>query len=200
MDNRLSIFISSKQSELEEERAVLADKIRSLAFFEPVLAEEWPPQRADIQAVFLDKVRQAPIYIGLFHQVYSEPTEREYLTAAENPHREMLIYLKRSDTGQIDPRLQSLIERMKQERVVYSFRHVGELLPLFTDHLKSALNRMVTLLQKLGETPPASRGSSILKARWERERSAILGIGLPREPQAADALARSLVQHARALD
>jgi hypothetical protein len=192
MDNRLPIFISSKQSELEEERAVLADKIRSLMFFEPVMAEEWPPQRADIRQVFLEKVRQAPIYIGLFHSAYSAPTEDEYHAAGENPHREMLIYVKRSEGNPIDPQLEALLGRIKQERVIYQFRHLGELLPLFTDHLRSAVSRMVMLLQKLGEPAPASRGGGVLKARWERERKAIEGIGLPGDPAAAAGLARAL--------
>jgi hypothetical protein len=104
----------------------------------------------------------------------------------------MLIYVKRSEGNPIDPQLEALLGRIKQERVIYQFRHLGELLPLFTDHLRSAVSRMVMLLQKLGEPAPASRGGGVLKARWERERKAIEGIGLPGDPAAAAGLARAL--------
>src|SRR6185503_13788870 len=105
----ISVFISSKQSEFETERAVLADKIRGIPFLDAVVAEEWAPERTPVQDVFLEKVRRCPIYVGLFQCIYSEPTEMEYRAGIENPYREVLLYVK-TCRGTRDPHLTQLIE------------------------------------------------------------------------------------------
>lgn len=192
MSNAIGVYISSKQVEFEIERAVLADKIRSLPFLEPVIAKEWPPERRTIEEVFLDEVRQAPIYVGLFHRIYSAPTEVEYRTALENEHRELLIYLKRSPEEDRAPELRTLIREFQSRHTVVEFTTIGDLLPVFTNHLGSALVRMISLLQKLGERPLTRSSNSILARRWDNQNEALLRLGLPTEPQVAVALGRQL--------
>jgi hypothetical protein len=179
MKESISIFISSKQVEFETERAVLADKIRSIPFLEPVLAEEWPPQHSTPEDLFLDQVRNSPIYIGLFHCIYSKPTEMEYRAAVENPYREILIYLKHSPNSAREPALHDLISEFKQRHVIAEFTTISDLLPVFTHHIRNALTRMIALLQKLGEGAPIGRAqNSILTRRWIRQQEQLQKLGL----------------------
>jgi hypothetical protein len=186
MKDCIAVFISSKQAEFETERAVLADKIRAVPFLEPVVAQEWPPERRTIQEVFLDRVRQSHIYVGLFDRVYSEPTELEYRTAIENPYREVLIYVKRSPDSAREPVLTQLIQHLKQRHTIVEYNTIADLLTVFQDHLRACLIRMITHLQKLGESAPQGRGSgSVLRIRWVREREQLLSLGLPQESDRA---------------
>jgi hypothetical protein len=183
MKDTIPIFISSKQKEFETERAVLADKISAIPFLEPMLAEEWGPQRSTPEDLFLDQVRQAPIYIGLFHRVYSKPTEMEYRAAVENPYREILIYLKRSPEADREAALKNLIAEFEERHVVYEFTTIAELLQVFTNHLGGALKRLITHLQKLGEGPPVGRTKeSVLAQRWARQQAQMRKIELLRNP------------------
>jgi hypothetical protein len=177
----IGVFISSKQSEFETERAVLADKIRAIPFLDPVVAEEWVPERTPVQDVFLDKVRRCPIYVGLFQRIYSEPTEREYRTAMENPYREVLIYVKEC-RGERDPRLAQLVEAARSQHVTFQFESIKDLLPVFTMHLQAALVRMVSSLQALGKDPPVSRSAaSVLARRHAAKHRRLLELGLPED-------------------
>ncbi|HJZ74721.1 MAG TPA: DUF4062 domain-containing protein [Vicinamibacterales bacterium] len=177
----ISVFISSKQAEFETERAVLADKIRAIPFFTPVIAEEWTPQRTAVRDVFLDKVRSSPIYVGLFHRVYSDATELEYRAAVENPYREVLLYVKDRDAVR-EPRLTQLLSAARSEHVTFQFEGVKDLLPVFTAHLQAALVRMVATLQRLAKEPPVARSAeSALRRRWELERRHLKALGLPND-------------------
>jgi hypothetical protein len=181
----ISVFISSKQAEFETERAVLADKIRAIPFFTPVVAEEWVPQRTPVRDVFLDKVRSSPIYIGLFHRVYSEATELEYTAAIENPYREVLLYVKKENELR-DPRLEQLLASARSEHVTFQFEGVKDLLPVFTAHLQAALVRMVATLQKLAKEPPVARSAeSVLQRRWQSEQRHLKTLGLPDDATSA---------------
>jgi hypothetical protein len=164
----IPVFISSKQSELAIERDLIADHVRRIPPLDPIAAEEWAPQAKRVQEVMLDKVRLAPIYVGLFASVYSEPTELEYREAVSNPYREVLIYVK--DVADREARLSALVESMRSDHVVTTYRDVRDLLHRFSDHLREAVSRMILLLQKLGEGRPVSRGAGArLQERWDRE-------------------------------
>jgi Domain of unknown function (DUF4062) len=186
MKDCIAVFISSKQVEFEMERAVLADKIRAVPFLEPVVAEEWPPERRTIREVFLDRVRRSHIYVGLFDRVYSEPTELEYRTAVENPYREVLLYVKRCPDADREPPLTRFIQDLKRRHTIMEYSTIADLLPVFQDHLRACLIRMITHLQKLGESAPEVRASdAVLQARWMRQREQLLSLGLPQESDRA---------------
>src|SRR5580704_7413412 len=106
----MSVFVSSKQGELDTERYIVKQRAEDAGLVAE-LAEEWPPGRADIRKVYLDRVGLCCIYVGLFYRTYSQPTIEEYETAAANPYREMLIYWRAADTGDVDPRLTEFMKR-----------------------------------------------------------------------------------------
>ncbi len=192
----ISVFISSKQSEFETERAVLADKIRAIPFLDVVVAEEWAPERTPVQDVFLEKVRRCPIYVGLFQCIYSEPTELEYHAGMENPYREVLFYVKACREAR-DPRLAAFIEAARSRHVTFQFEGIRDLLPVFTSHLQAALVRMVENLQALGKQKPVSRSEdSVLQRRWAAQQRHLRALGLPEDHAVA---AEQLTQAVAAL-
>ena len=189
----ISVFISSKQSEFEAERAVLADKIRSVPFLDVVVAEEWAPERTPVRDVFLDRVRRCPIYVGLFQCIYSEPTEAEYRAGMENPYREVLLYVKACG-GTRDPRLAELIEAARSRHVTFQFEGLKDLLPVFTCHLQAALVRMVENLQALGKQEPVARSTdSVLQRRWAAQQRHLRDLDLGEDQTASiDRLQRAI--------
>jgi len=177
MSSSIRVFISSKQREFEAERSVLAHEIRNIPLLEPVLAEEWNPTGTSVRDVYLNDVRTSPIYVGLFGAIYSEPTYLEYLAACENPYREKLIYLKQADN--VDERLKKLIVEFQDRHVPAKFRTLGDLVPVFSQHLIAALGRMIAALQLMGETKPVAHGSgSVLEKRWWKQQQQLNGLGL----------------------
>ena len=98
------IFISSVQSEFEEERKRLAEYIRQDAlfsrYFEPFLFEELPAQDVSAQVAYLEQAAKSEVYILLVGENYGyqdaegiSPTEREYDTATSN-HTYRIAFVK----------------------------------------------------------------------------------------------------------
>lgn len=98
------IFISSVQSEFEEERKRLAEYIRQDAlfsrYFEPFLFEELPAQDVSAQVAYLEQAAKSEVYILLVGEQYGyqdtegvSPTEREYDTATSN-HTYRIAFVK----------------------------------------------------------------------------------------------------------
>jgi len=188
LTNVIRVFISSKQREFVEERQGMTEIVRRLPLLAADAAEEWAPGRDSIEATFLARVRAAPIYVGLFGRVYSPATAREYETAVENPHREMLTYVKRCD--QVEAPLEELIQRFDNPReghTVKRFDTWADLKPAFEQHLWSAVHRMIESYLALAAPAPVARGSGVTARRWQHERDHLLALGLPGADDAAQA-------------
>ncbi|GHU81645.1 hypothetical protein FACS189415_0390 [Bacteroidia bacterium] len=104
---RYKVFISSVQKEFAKERRMLYDYIRQDAFlgqfFEPFIFEKTAATNKSAQNVYLDKVRDCKIYLGIFGEMYGNedeegvsPTEREYDLATEL-HKTRLIFIKNTE-------------------------------------------------------------------------------------------------------
>lgn len=98
------IFISSVQSEFQNERRQIADYIRHDAllsfYFEPFLFEELPAQDRSAQSAYLEQAAKSEIYLLLLGEQYGyrdaegiSPTEREYDTATAN-HAYRIAFIK----------------------------------------------------------------------------------------------------------
>jgi hypothetical protein len=125
-------------------------------------------------------VRAAPIYVGLFGSIYSPATAREYDTAVENPHREVLTYVKRC--AHVETPLEELIRRFDNPReghTVKRFDHWADLKPAFEQHLWSAVRRMIENYLALAAPTPVARGAGVMTRRWQHERDHLLALGLP---------------------
>ena len=78
------IFISSVQSEFEEERKRLAEYIRQDAlfsrYFEPFLFEELPAQDVSAQVAYLEQAAKSEVYILLVGENYGYQDAEEALS------------------------------------------------------------------------------------------------------------------------
>ncbi len=85
----IRIFVSSVQEEFVEQRAALRDYVHGdplmRRFFEVFLFEDAPAADRRPEALYLDEVERADVYVGLFGSEYGTedgdglaPTEREY--------------------------------------------------------------------------------------------------------------------------
>ena|SRR5574344_143979 len=133
---RTRIFISSVQNEFADERAMLANYIRTDAllgkFFEPFIFEEVPANEQSPQQVYLKEVEMCDIYLGLFGTKYGyedkervSPTEREYDLATQL-HKNRLIFIKDTDHER-DPKETSLIKKAEKDIVRKTFNNIDAL-------------------------------------------------------------------------
>lgn len=133
--NRKKLFISSVQSEFQEERRTLVAYIRQDAmlsrYFEPYIFEESPAQDCSAQHAYLEEVALSDIYVGIYGERYGfedaegiSPTEREYDTATEhNLYRIVLI----KDVPTRHGKEQRLIHKAEQDVVRNMFSTYEEL-------------------------------------------------------------------------
>src|SRR6266566_3565378 len=150
--NKIQVFVSSKYSEFEMERALVKHEIDSFPFLESILAEDWSPRTGRSEDFYIADVNRSHIYIGLFGSVYSKPTHVEYEAACGNPHRERLIYLRDCPPGKRDPELRGLIADILDQHVVRKYAKPVDLLPVLQSDLQAALWRIVDLCKRLGDS------------------------------------------------
>jgi hypothetical protein len=190
------VFISSKQKEFQSERQGMQEVIRKLPLLAADLAEDWSPERAKVKTTFLNRVRSAPIYVGLFGRIYSAPTCLEYETALENSRREVLLYIKEcQDRERLLTDFLSRLEIPEHVHTIKPFRDWDELKPFFERHLWDAVKRMIDHYFLLTEPEPSTRGqTSILARRWHEARAGLLNLGLPgaQEPEQSAIWAKRL--------
>ena len=176
----IEVFLSSKQSEFEIERALMVERIKAYSMLEPVNAEDWSPESAPIRELMIDKVNRSMIYVGLFGSIYSEATELEYRAALKNPYRERMVYLKNMPDEQRAAELRRLITDLHAQNTVARFDDVRDLLPRFGTHLSDALVRIALKLRRLGEPAPVTKsertGSGTYR-RWEAEQRQLREFG-----------------------
>lgn len=157
---KIPVFISSKQEELREERVAVAEVMSRLDTLEPVMAENWFPQRGNVHNLYLEEVLRCPIFLGLFWKAYSEPTHREYKAAIGNDQTEILLYLKSCPDQSRDARLLDLIGEFSGDVRAAKFTTVDDLKKAVPDHLLAAVVRMVTRLHHSTETTRSSNNRS----------------------------------------
>ncbi|MCY4160065.1 MAG: DUF4062 domain-containing protein, partial [Bacteroidetes bacterium] len=135
--NPIRIFISSVQSEFEQERYLLRDYLLSDAmmrrFFDAFLFEDVPASDRKPNQLYMNEVGRAEIYIGLFGIEYGNeddrgvsPTEREFDYATTlGIHR--IIFLK--DVGQNvrHPKMEALVTKVESGLVRKRFRTLEDL-------------------------------------------------------------------------
>src|SRR5215831_12894519 len=107
---RLRVFVSSKMQELAPERQAVKEALDALKVDAWVFEEDAGARPVSIQKAFLEEVKAADLYIGLFWKGYGDYTIEEY-EYARKLGKDCLIYEKRADlNGQRDPRLQKFLD------------------------------------------------------------------------------------------
>ena len=116
-----SIFISSVQKELAEERRAVRAFVEGDAllrrFHTVFLFEDLPARDRRADEVYLDAVDRAELYVGLFGDEYGSegadgvsPTEREFDHATRRG-KPRLIFVKGNDDNARQPKMAVLIRR-----------------------------------------------------------------------------------------
>lgn len=136
---RKHIFISSVQKELSQERQALRDYIHAdpllRRFFDVFLFEDLPAADRRADRIYLDEVRNADIYLGLFGTDYGRedkqgvsPTEREF-NAATEAGIPRLVYVKGSSDKDKHPKMKAFIGRAGNELIRRRFNDLATLKP-----------------------------------------------------------------------
>ena len=135
---KYSIFISSVQKELAEERQALKAYVEGDAllsrFFEVFLFEQLPAADRRADQVYLDQVDQCDLYLGLFGDEYGfedaadvSPTAREFDRATEQG-KTRLIYVKGADDKGRHPKMAALIRKAGDQLIRRRFGSRSELI------------------------------------------------------------------------
>jgi hypothetical protein len=190
----LNVLISSKQKEFAEERAAIRALMAPLPLLVADAAEEWGPGADSIRERFLQQARSCALYVGLFGCVYSPPTIEEYRTAAENPYREILVYIKKC-SGR-DPELGAFLKQVtdpESGRTTAEYTTWDQVEPIFARHLWAAIQRMITRCLELGQKQVSlSGGDGVLERRRRSYERALAQIGYPSDAEEAALLADKL--------
>jgi hypothetical protein len=157
----IPVFVSSKQEEFAEERTAILQKLSDMELLAPDMMESWSPGSQNARSAYLDRVRAAMLYVGLFGCRYSLPTEEEYRAARENRYKEMLIYIRRCEHR--EPKLKSLLDEIEDLDSGCSGRIYStwsEIQPYFERHLWDAVGRMARAYHRLGQGQASSRSGA----------------------------------------
>ena len=124
---KLRIFISGKQEELDNERAIVHDLVEELGF-EVVSSESHSASELSVEAKFLQDVKKSDIVVGIFGTLDSPPSRKE-CKRAKSYGKPTLLFVKEFGRKRKPP-LENFLKEMKRKRtgVVYDkFKLVTDL-------------------------------------------------------------------------
>ncbi|MCY3723618.1 MAG: DUF4062 domain-containing protein [Candidatus Poribacteria bacterium] len=167
--NPIRIFISSVQTEFAQERAALRDYLRNdplmRRFFDVFLFEDVPALDRRPDDLYLDKVEQSDIYVGLFGNDYGSedaegisPTEREFDQATGSGiHR--LIFVKGRNDSNRDSKMQGLINKAQSGLIRKRFDTSEELVTALYAALVEYLDNKDLVRSEPFDAAPCSKAS-----------------------------------------
>lgn len=142
MAEKLRIFVSGKEGELDNERAVVLDLIRFLDF-EPIGSEKRPASDESMKNENLNEVNTSDIYIGIFGNIFSKASIDEFRNARMR-NITTLIFEKESASNETrDEQLTKFLSEIKDPKtglVVDTYKTVLDL----KDSVISALSNSLT--------------------------------------------------------
>jgi ATP-dependent DNA helicase RecG len=133
-----SIFISSVQRELAEEREAIRIFVQGDAllrrFFNVFLFEEMPATGRSADEIYLDEVKRCDLFLALLGREYGSvnadgmsPTELEF-DMASDAKKPRLVFVKGDIDTDRDPRMQALVAKAGGQVVRRRFRSTPELI------------------------------------------------------------------------
>jgi len=155
--NKIRIFISSVQKELEPERLAIASLIGTDPFFldhcEPVLFDREPISGEKASKPYLDCLDTCGVYLLLICREYGKPHGELSATHHEYRHAQLrklptLVFVKGSDDDSMASKTQEFFEEIKRDR--YTYRRFIDRLDLKTE-VRNALIKL--LKEKFSVTP-----------------------------------------------
>lgn len=134
-----SLFISSVQKELQEERRAVKAFVEGDPllgrFFTAFIFEDLPASDRRADQVYLNEVDRCAVYVGLFGQEYGfeddkgvSPTEREF-DRATTKGKPRLIFVKGTDNRARHPKMRALIRKAGTQLIRRRFKSIDDLTP-----------------------------------------------------------------------
>ena len=193
-----SIFISSVQKELEEERRALKAFIEGdpllRRYFTVFLFEDLPASDRRADEAYLDEVDRCSVYVGLFGDQYGfedgegiSPSEREF-DRATSLGKTRLIFIRGTDDKDRHPKIQALIRKAGNQLIRRRFGSIPDLTAALYASLVDHLERTGLLRTRpldASACPKATLADlSEDKVRWfleraRRERQFALAVNTP---------------------
>ena len=147
---KFRLFVSSPQAEFRRERKAIAQYVRNDSLlqdhFEVFLFEEHHAADESPRTVFLHKVDDCAVYIGLFGKTYGRirrgvsATEEEFDRATQK-QKERLIFVRKGENDDRRPEMRRLIERAENDLVRVSFEGIASLRAALYDALVAFLKK-----------------------------------------------------------
>jgi ATP-dependent DNA helicase RecG len=135
---KATLFVSSAQKELKAERRAIKGHVEQdpllRRFFEVFLFEDLPAADRRADDVYLAEVDRCGLYVGLFGNEHSAPTEREF-DRATSKGKIRLVYVKGTDDKARQPEMNALIERAAGQLCRRRFETTEELVRLVNESL-----------------------------------------------------------------
>jgi len=149
--NRKSLFISSVQKELQQERRALKAFVQGDAlirrFFDVFIFEDLPARDRKADDVYLEEVEQCDAYVGLFGNEYGSedaggisPTEHEF-DLASTKGKPRLIFVKGTDDKARHPKMLKLIRKADSQLIRRRFTSIPDLTAVLYSALVQHLER-----------------------------------------------------------
>ena len=195
----VSIFISSVQKELAEERRAIKAFIEGdpllRRFFTVFLFEELPATDRRADQIYLAQVDRCAVYVGLFGNEYGfednagvSPTEREFDRATEQG-KPRLIFVKGADDKARHPKMLALVRKAGAQLIRRRFSNIPELTAALSASLvENLVTTGIVQTRPFEEQPcPDARlddlddkavSAFVRRAREERQFSLSQGAGL----------------------
>lgn len=161
---KAAIFVSSVQKELAEERRAVAKHVREdpllRRFFDVFLFEELPAKDRRADEIYLDKVDEASVYVGIFGYEYGfedkrgiSPTQREFdrATVRGIPR---LIFVKGDNDAAREPKMKALVRKAGGQLIRRRFTFTPELLRLLQESPVEYLQGRGVIQAKVYEQRP----------------------------------------------
>lgn len=184
------VFVSSAQKEFAAERRAVAEHVRTdpllKRFLDVFLFEELSPRDRRADEIYLEKVDEAAIYLGLFGSEYGfedetgcSPTEHEFDRATRRGIPRY-VFVKGDADAARHPKMAALIKRAAEQLVRRRFSSTEELLrslqDSFVDYLEThgAIQGLPFEEREcpgatLDDIDPEALGRFVHRARHERQ-------------------------------
>lgn len=151
MNDKLRIFVSGKEGELDHEREIAIEQIVSFGF-EPVSSENRTASCESMETEFRDEVRTSDIYIGIFGSAFSKPTINEFNTARANNVCALVFEKDVSDKEELTTEYTKFLTEIKDPKsglVVSKYKNADDLKEKIRAALSYNLTRKFKFAQQL---------------------------------------------------
>lgn len=123
---KLRVFVSSRTQELHNERTSIKDNLTELDFETFIFELDAGARTEPTEIVYRQEVLDCHIYVGIFREEYSKPTEEEYRLALAT-NKEILIYVNSYNIRNRDPSLTTFLDELKLKHTMRVFDNSKEL-------------------------------------------------------------------------